>query len=139
MKNKMHNIYVAGPLYTPEERKLLEKIDRLCRKIGFDTYLPHRDAGLFIRGKGSERFFREDVKKLGRADMIVAVLNGADIDSGTCWEIGYAYREKKPIIGYLDSTRIYEPEQQLNLMIYNSLDSLVHNMKNLEKTLKGYK
>lgn len=29
---------------------------------------------------------------------IVAIMDGADPDSGTCWECGYAYASKKPVL-----------------------------------------
>jgi nucleoside 2-deoxyribosyltransferase len=28
----------------------------------------------------------------------MAMMDGPDPDSGTCWEVGYAYRSKKPIV-----------------------------------------
>ena len=31
------------------------------------------------------------------ADVLLGIMDGADPDSGTCWEVGYAYR-KKPIV-----------------------------------------
>jgi nucleoside 2-deoxyribosyltransferase len=34
------------------------------------------------------------------ADMVLAVLDGADVDSGTSAEIGYAFAKGKPILGY---------------------------------------
>src|SRR5215475_516791 len=37
---------------------------------------------------------------IDRCDALVAVLDGADVDSGTAAEIGYAFARGKPIIGY---------------------------------------
>jgi hypothetical protein len=41
------------------------------------------------------QIFDEDVKGLDWAEVIVANMDGPDPDSGTCWECGYAYGEKK--------------------------------------------
>jgi nucleoside 2-deoxyribosyltransferase len=32
------------------------------------------------------------------ADGLVAIMDGPDPDSGTCWEVGYAYGTKKPVV-----------------------------------------
>lgn len=43
----MKKIYIAGPLCTEENRAFLEELDKICKEMGFETFLPHRDAGLF--------------------------------------------------------------------------------------------
>ena len=39
-------------------------------------------------------------------DMVFAVLDGVDVDSGTAAEIGYAFARAKPILGYRGDFRI---------------------------------
>lgn len=39
-------------------------------------------------------------------DLVFAVLDGADVDSGTAAEIGYAFAKAKPIIGYRGDLRL---------------------------------
>jgi nucleoside 2-deoxyribosyltransferase len=134
----MTKIYVAGPLFTEGQRWLLEQIDALARGLGYDTYLPHRDAGLFDRDSDSSPIFRQDLLRLQEADMVVAVLNSADVDSGTAWELGYFYAlGKRAIIGYIRDSRFPHPQKQLNPMIYNSLQTLVGDMAALEKELSA--
>jgi nucleoside 2-deoxyribosyltransferase len=41
--------------------------------------------------------FASDVGGVDWADGLLAIMDGADPDSGTSWEVGYAYR-KKPIL-----------------------------------------
>lgn len=136
----MKKVYIGGPLFTEGDRKLLEDIDRLCTRVGLQTYLPHRDAGLFERGtKSSRRFFLGDLSKLDEVDLIIAVLNGIEVDSGTSFEMGYAHAKETPIIGYVNDTRIYDPQNQLNPMIMNSLHSLTHNLQELEEVLHEHK
>jgi nucleoside 2-deoxyribosyltransferase len=35
---------------------------------------------------------------IDEAEALVAVMDGPDPDSGTCWEVGYAHGTKKPIV-----------------------------------------
>ena len=42
----MKKAYIAGPLFDDHEREYLEKITEIVEDFGFETFLPHRDAGL---------------------------------------------------------------------------------------------
>jgi nucleoside 2-deoxyribosyltransferase len=134
---KTKKVYIAGPLFTSGERWYLEYIDQICRQAGFETYLPHRDAGLCPpSGEGGKFFFNEDLKKLDEVDLLVAVLNGCEVDSGTAWEVGYAYARGRPILGIYDDKRVSDPQANFNPMLYYSVD-LCDSMECLEKKLKG--
>ena len=39
-------------------------------------------------------------RAIERADAVIAVLDGSDVDSGTAAEIGFAFARGKPIVGY---------------------------------------
>ncbi len=129
-------VYIAGPLFTPGQRQMLEAIDALCREIGFATYLPHRDAGVFDRDGDSRPFFEGDLRALQRAALVVAVLDGCDVDSGTAWELGYAYALGRPLVGYLTDVRIARPRAQLNPMIFNALTGLATRWEDLAALLR---
>ncbi len=124
-------IYIAEPLFTEGERQYGEKIDSIFRNAGFETFLPHRDAGLFKRGENDSKFFfKNDLEKLQRADAVFGILNGTDVDAGTAWELGYAYAIGKPTFGILDDTR--KPTLDLlNPMIRNSLIMIVRSVEEL--------
>ena len=101
-------VYVAGPLFNTHERAYLEQIAAALERAGYETFLPHRDAGILgdlsdIRER--ERLFRSDMKALDVCDFVVALLTGADHDSGTCGELGYAYARGKPCFGISDDVR----------------------------------
>ncbi|MDC3314599.1 nucleoside 2-deoxyribosyltransferase, partial [Acidimicrobiia bacterium] len=80
----------------------LEKIANILEKNEFETFLPHRDAGL-VEGEFTfekkSKIFDTDMDFLKSADMVVALLTGRDVDSGTSAEIGYAYALNKQLIG----------------------------------------
>ena len=42
----MKKVYIAGPLFDDHERSYLEKIAIILEKNEYETFLPHRDAGL---------------------------------------------------------------------------------------------
>ena len=42
--------------------------------------------------------FATDVGGIEWADALVAIIDGADPDSGTSWEVGYAYGRGKPAV-----------------------------------------
>jgi len=129
-------VYIAGPLFNDGERWYLERIDAMCRRLGLDTYLPHRDAGLCpASGDGGEFYFRTDWAQLRQVNLVIAVLNGSCIDPGTAWEIGYAYAEGCPVIGVFDDTRIDNPQASINLMIYHSVE-LCDSLQALEARLR---
>ena len=132
----MDKIYVAGPLFTKGERDLLETIDAVCQACGFITYLPHRDGGLYEREENSSlKMFQNDLVHLNESVIVVAVLNGAEVDSGTSWERGYSYACDKPIIGDIDDTRIFEPTKQVNPMIINSVKAVATNLEEVRAEL----
>jgi nucleoside 2-deoxyribosyltransferase len=49
---------------------------------------------------------RNNQAAIDRCDAVFAVLDGADIDSGTASEIGYAFAKGKPVLGYRGDFRI---------------------------------
>ena len=100
-------VYVAGPLFNTHERWYLEQITAALEQAGFQTYLPHRDAGVLDKSRPDERerIFQADLAALDACDLCVALLTGADHDSGTSLELGYLFAQKKPCFGITDDVR----------------------------------
>ena len=116
MKKK---VYIAGPLFSEAERSYNLRIDTLCRELGFDTFLPQRDAPVLGADNKDEVFYAE-LKANSEADLIVANLDGVDVDSGTAWELGYAVAQHKQVIGIHTDWRCYSACEAVNLMIEHS-------------------
>ena len=129
----MKKAYIAGPLFDDHERKYLEKITELVESYGFDSFLPHRDAGLvtgeFTREK-KEKIFDVDMEYLEPADLVVALLTGRDVDSGTAAEIGYAFRAGKKLIGI--SANTIKPLNNFVWGIFNYGENIVDNLDDLK-------
>ena len=98
----MNYVYIAGPLFDDHERNYLESIAEIFETRGYKTFLPHRDAGV-VSGEYTQeekkKIFTTDLNALKQADIIVALLTGRDVDSGTAAEVGYAFANNKKLIG----------------------------------------
>jgi nucleoside 2-deoxyribosyltransferase len=115
----MTKIYLAGPLFTLAERefnaRLAESIHR--KRPDLIVILPQDEAVKFndYENKNAE-IFQDCINAIDHADIMVAILEGADADSGTSVELGYAYSKGKAILGIRTDYRISE-ERGLNLML----------------------
>lgn len=87
-------LYFAGPLFTTPERAWNAEVTAALRAAGHEVFLPqeHEPA------KDAEGIFVRDVAGIDAAERLVAIMDGPDPDSGTSWEVGYAYAAKKPIV-----------------------------------------
>jgi nucleoside 2-deoxyribosyltransferase len=86
-------IYLAGPLFTTAEREWNAEIAAALRAAGHEIFLPQEQE----RDRDDSGIFGTDVRAIDWADAVVAMMDGPDPDSGTAWEVGYAFR-KKPIV-----------------------------------------
>ncbi len=88
-------IYLAGPLFTTPERDWNVALGERLRAAGHEVFVPQEHPAAERTGKA---IFRKDLAGLDWADTVVAIMDGADPDSGTCWECGYAYARGKTVI-----------------------------------------
>jgi nucleoside 2-deoxyribosyltransferase len=86
-------ISFAGPLFTAAERDWNATLAGALRGAGHEVFLPQEQEPV----KDAPGIFATDVAGIDWANCLVAIVDGADPDSGTSWEVGYAYR-KKPIV-----------------------------------------
>jgi len=124
-------IYLAGPLFTDGERAFNAALVRRLEALGHEVFLPQRDVPQDKASGYPARIFRADVAGLKRADVVVAVCDGALVDDGTAWEIGFAYARAVPVIGLRTDTRIANTEERVNLMIQESLAGLASSVEEL--------
>ena len=119
--NKMKSIYFAGPLFTMAEKQFnLDFSSHLKARVPkIEIVLPQERAPSYLsQDNGQYLVFRDCLEMIEKCDLVVAILDGADADSGTSVEIGYAYATKKPVIGVRTDFRISE-DRGLNLMLSN--------------------
>ena len=86
-------LYLAGPLFSAAERSWNAELTAALREAGHEVFLPQENEP----GKDALGIFSTDVGGIDWAEALVAIMDGSDPDSGTAWEVGYAFR-KKPIV-----------------------------------------
>jgi nucleoside 2-deoxyribosyltransferase len=143
-------VYVAGPLFSQAEREFLEKIvDCLAQTAHLDPskhfFLPHRDGGELGKGPTRRTIFNLDIETLKGAEIVIALLDGQDVDSGTSIELGVAYALGKKIFGIITDFRSYctndhEPHRP-NLMVWGVCEegkTLFHGLPELSESFANY-
>jgi len=103
--------YIASPLFNEEQINNIKLIESLLESYGFQYFSPRN-------GKSSREFsahmtypenvnhdlklrlardiFQENTDELDSSQLVVACID--DRDTGTSWEVGYAYAKGTPII-----------------------------------------
>jgi nucleoside 2-deoxyribosyltransferase len=125
----MKTIYLAGPLFSNAERQWNVKLRNHIEQVaGFKVLLPQEMCmGLNPANNGDEdalKLFRICEKGVRDADIILAVLDNADVDSGTAWEVGYARGIGKKVIGVRTDFRLCE-FYNVNIMLKFGVDEIV--------------
>ncbi|MGY6272644.1 nucleoside 2-deoxyribosyltransferase [Achromobacter denitrificans] len=102
----MRSVYLAGfDVFLPDAEAHGERLKALCAEHGFEGLFPlDNRAPADLSGVAlAQWIYRENVALIRRADMVMANLNpfrGAEPDSGTAFEVGYAIACGKPVWGY---------------------------------------
>jgi len=95
-------IYIAGPdVFRPDAHDWAIEVHAICLAHGHQALIP-----LDVEETSASGIFRNNLRLINEADAVLANLNpfrGAEPDSGTCVEIGYALALGKRVVGYLDS------------------------------------
>ncbi len=116
-------VYIAGKLGTDEEKEIVGKVEKLCKNLGLETFVPHRDVGIAGGIWDVKRVFKGDINDgLDSCDALIAVLDGLHVGAGTAWEIGYAYAQGMPCIGIKTDESVEEGFEYLSPIIIGSVD-----------------
>ena len=98
-------LYLAGPdVFRPDAAAWAGQVRELCRAAGHQALIP-LDGD---EPATAAAIYRSNLQCIAESDVVLANLNpfrGAEPDSGTCVEIGYALALGKPVIGYADDLR----------------------------------
>lgn len=130
-------LYLAAPLFTPREREFNGFLrDRLRPYI--DVYLPQED-GLLLANLVNEGIdvsvaekmvFDADIASMKEVDALLAVLDGANVDEGVAFEIGYVHALGKVCVALQTDIRRQLPTGN-NPMIGCSISQYFVNTENL--------
>ena len=152
-------IYTAGPLGFSEAGRAFHRDYVLVevKRLGHDALDPWTltdslriDAVLAMpygeARRDAWRVLNTEIGGNNRAaidacDLVLAVLDGVDVDSGTAAEIGYAFAKAKPIIGYRGDFRLSADNEgsivnlQVEYFIHQSGGEIIPALAELEAAL----
>lgn len=111
----MSKIYLAGPLFTIPEKDWNKKLSTQLKESGYETFLPQEECS-----GTNEQIFSTCISGIDWCDLILANVDGTDADSGTCFELGYAYGKQKKIVLYRTDFRKCGDDGFVNLMLSKS-------------------
>ena len=136
-------VYIAAPLFSEGERIFNEKIDKIIRDCGHETFLPQRDGGCvadlpdIIEGLPKRSYlFNLDCGHMDWCDVILFLYDGRVPDEGACFELGYCYAKGKRCIGYKTDVRSFIDGFD-NVMLCGAPETVLHNEKELKDFFSG--
>jgi len=142
-------IYLAGPLFTPSERRYLDECAARLRDDGFEVFVPHEHV-LALGDTAADVIFTKDWDGLYNADAVLAILDGPQTDDGTACEIGMFYTlmlwnpNKKGIVGLLTDLRGTRGDEGhgLNLFVQGCIEAggeIVNDLDAAATVLAGWR
>lgn len=130
-------VYLAAPLFSEAERDFNRKVAGKLREAGFDVWMPQES--LFVKEGSLEekrRIYEVDITALRKCDVVVAVLDGVDVDCGVAFEIGYAVALGKPVVGLKTDHRIFSRVEDINLILEVPLRVICKSVNEVIEALK---
>lgn len=137
----MLKVYIAGFDVFKDNSKEIEKTYR--------NYLKENNMeGLYPSDNNevtSKNIFDANINLINEADIVIANINdfrGEDVDSGTAFEIGYAYALNKKVYAYLEDDRSMierigtKDKEGYNVENFNNPVNLMI-AESVEKIIKG--
>lgn len=117
-----YRVYLAAPLFSQAECHWNLEIAAALRACAYEVYLPQEtgDSDASRGADAHQMIFQENHRALDAADLVVAVIDGADADSGTAWEMGYAYARGIPVYAIRTDFRMAGASELVNLMLEQS-------------------
>jgi nucleoside 2-deoxyribosyltransferase len=131
-------VFLAAPLFSDAERDFNSKVAERLRDKGFQVWLA-QEAPFIHKGTSKEKkkIYEKDISALKACDVVVAVLDGVEVDSGVAFEMGYAVAIRKPVMGLKTDHRAFSKVEDVNLMLElpliklcSSIDDVITELKN---------
>jgi nucleoside 2-deoxyribosyltransferase len=106
-------IYLAGPdVFFPNPKEVAQGHKEVLARHGLEGVFPLDNE---VETSGSpvdmaQRIFELNCRLIDSCDGVLANMmpfRGPSMDVGTAWEVGYAYAQGKPIVGYTEDLADY--------------------------------
>jgi nucleoside 2-deoxyribosyltransferase len=121
----MAKVFISAALFTYAERHYNALLRDHLVVAGHDVVLPQE----FDESGGEENLFQQCIDGIRSSDVVVAVLEGAEVDVGVGFEVGVAYTNGIPVLGLrTDFRRRSETvEGGLNLMLQYGINKVIYS------------
>jgi nucleoside 2-deoxyribosyltransferase len=103
----IRRLYLAGPdVFRPDAAEHGHRLLALCAEYGFTGVFPLNESlpQLATREALAAHIFQVNIAHIESCDAVLANLDffrGAEPDSGTCFEVGFAVARGKPVVAYV--------------------------------------
>ncbi len=114
------DIYLAGPLFSAAEKAWNRRLRDYIESAGLSVFLPQE----LPADSPPEEIAATSRAALERSQLVIAVLDGPDADSGTAWECGFAAGIGKKVVGVRTDFRRCEIHH-VNLMLHYGVDAMI--------------
>lgn len=148
-------IYIAGPLFTPYHRERHAENVRRLREAGHECFVPQEQEHNAHHSKSvPARVFQVDLAGVRWANVLIALLDDADVSSGTACEMGIFYElarhdpTRRGILGILTDDRPRKRDtsgvgESINFFtlgcvqkigkVYSSIDGVIEHLAGWER------
>lgn len=131
----MKKVYLAGPFFDDQQIRLITEVEKaLTANTSVKKFFsPRKGSSDQANDIGSARWakatFQEDIQQINQCEVMVAILDypHANPDSGTAFEIGYAYAHSVPVI------LIQVQENPVNIMISQAAIAYLTSIQQLKQ------
>ena len=135
-------VYQAGPLFSEAEKNFHRRLSAALRAAGHTVIWPGdllTETQIATAGPDAiTLIFTACKHALDRATLVVALLDGTQVDDGTAWEIGYAHARGLPVYGLRTDSRMAgeTPHSKVNSMIQGCLAGLAGSVEELLEMIR---
>jgi len=130
-------LYLASPLFSQHERQWNRTLAAALTGAlpGWEVVLPQdlRVGGSYNDRARFEELFTRTIGDLGSSDLLVAVVDGPDCDSGVAFEVGLAYAKDIPVVAVRTDFR-QSQEKGVNLLLSRAAEEYLSFMSFEEDT-----
>lgn len=120
-------VYLAAALFTPFDRDRNRLVAAALEQEGYRVFLPQAieatqtsDGTLDLKA-----VYSECRRVVGDAQIVVALVDGAEVDTGVAWELGYAAALGVPTLCFRTDFRESE-HRGVNIMIEFSATKVIY-------------
>jgi len=131
----MKKVYLAGPtVFFKDSLSYFDTLKNLCAQYGLEPLVPFESDN--DEPLASVEIFKKNIEKIHQSSVVLADLNpfrseAFEPDSGTVFEIGYAFGIHKKIVGVVHDTRPLKDKLTVSLGSHFESDKYFDNKYNL--------